>query len=68
MTKMVRVENADSGTGHKLVVQVWDKGRALPEGGVELDTMASESKLDYPTAMTEVGVHNSRYLVIKEQA
>ena len=67
MTKAVRVENADSGAAHKLVVQVWDKGRDLGEGIVEPDVMASETPLDYPTAMAEVFVHSSRYLIVKEK-
>lgn len=31
MTKKVRIENADT-SAHKLVVQVWQKGAAMPDG------------------------------------
>lgn len=66
MTKKVRIENADSGTNFKVVVQVWDKG---PEG--QPDVLAKEIPLDHPTAMTGAGVDdvyltNSRYIVVKE--
>lgn len=65
MTKAVRVENADT-SAHKLIVQVWDKGRDFGEGDIEPDVLVSEHALDYPTAMAEVYVHASRYLVVKE--
>lgn len=65
MTKAVRIENADN-SDHKLVVQVWDKGRDLGDGNTEPDVMASETPLNHPTAMTEAYVHSSRYLVVKE--
>ena len=60
MTKQVRIENGDT-SDHKLIVQAWDKGQ---DG--EPDTMASETPLNYPTAMAEVCVHSTRYLVVKE--
>ena len=65
MTKAVRIENADT-SDHKLVVQVWDKGRDLGNGNIEPDTLDRETPLNHPTAMAEICVHSSRYLVIKE--
>lgn len=63
MTKTVRIENADSGTAFKVVVEVWDKGY---NGAT--DTLAKTINLDYPTAMTgsDVYITDSRYLVVKE--
>jgi hypothetical protein len=63
MTKTVRIENADSGTFYKVVVEIWDRGyNGLP------DTLAKTVNLDYPTAMTgsDVYITDSRYLVVRE--
>jgi hypothetical protein len=62
MTKRVRIENADT-SDYKVIVQVWDKGR---DGAP--DTLASEHRLDYPTAMTgdDVYLTSTRYVVVKE--
>lgn len=60
MTKAIRIENADT-SDHKVMVQVWEKSV-----GSEPDVLVSESPLDYPTAMTMLVIHSSRYLVIKE--
>lgn len=62
MTKMVRIENADT-SDYKVLVEVWDKG---PEGSP--DTLAFTRKLDYPTAMTgsDMYLTSTRYIVIKE--
>lgn len=64
MTKTVRVENADSGTSFKVVVEVWDKG--YPEGSP--DTLAKTINLDYPTAITpsDLYITSTRYLVVRE--
>lgn len=62
MTKAIRVENADSNTSYKVLVQVWDKG---PNG--QPDTLAYEQNLDYPTAMSrDLYITSTRYLVVKE--
>lgn len=66
MTKAVRVENADN-SGYQLVVQIWDKGQKLSEDSAEPDILVSEHPLNYPTAMAEVFVHSTRYLVVKEK-
>lgn len=63
MTKTVRVENGDSNTSFKVVVEVWDK--AYPPGSAE-DKLADTFVLGHPTAMKEVGITSSRYLTIKE--
>ena len=62
MTKLVRVENADT-SKYKVLVEVYDKGR---DGGP--DTLAHVERLDYPTAMTSTSVYltSTRYVVIKE--
>lgn len=63
MTKLVRIENADT-SAYKVIVEVWDKG--YPEG--QPDMLAKTINLDYPTAMTDASVYltNTRYLVVKE--
>lgn len=63
MTKMVRIENADT-SAYKVLVQVWDKG--YPEG--EPDRLVEEVVLGHPTAMTgsNVFITSTRYLVVKE--
>jgi hypothetical protein len=62
VTKMIRVENADT-SDYKVVVEVWDKGA---DG--EPDKLAFTEKLDYPTAMTTASVYltSTRYVVVKE--
>ena len=61
MTKMVRVENADT-SSFKVLVQVWDKG---VDGAP--DTLANEINLDHPTLMTHgCYITSTRYLVVKE--
>jgi len=64
MTKLVRVENADT-SNYEVVVEVWDKG--YPAG--EPDKLALTEELSYPTAMTSLNVYltSTRYLVIKEK-
>ena len=63
MTKLVRIENADT-SAYKVVVEVWDKG--YPEG--QPDKLAKTINLDYPTAMTDASLFltSTRYLVVKE--
>lgn len=63
MTKLVRIENADT-SAYKVVVEVWDKG--YPEG--QPDKLAKTVNLDYPTAMTDANIYltSTRYLVVKE--
>lgn len=63
MTKLVRIENADT-SAYKVIVEVWDKG--YPEG--QPDKLAKTVNLDYPTAMTDASVYltSTRYLVVKE--
>jgi hypothetical protein len=63
MTKLVRIENADT-SPYKVVVEIWDKG--YPEGNP--DTLAQTINLDFPTAMTGLGCYitNTRYLIVKE--
>lgn len=61
MTKAVRIENADT-SNFKVLVQVWDKGQNDAP-----DTLASEHRLDYPTAMTNgLYLTSTRYLIVKE--
>lgn len=60
MTKKIRIENADT-SEFKVVVQVWDKGlNGAP------DTMNAEINLDHPCFMSELFIHDTRYLVVKE--
>ena len=63
MTKLVRIENADT-SAYKVIVEVWDKG--YPEG--QPDKLAKTVNLDYPTTMTDASIYltSTRYLVVKE--
>ena len=62
MTKVVRVENADT-ADYKVIVEVCDKGQ-----NGEPDMLAKTVELPYPTAMTDSSVYltSTRYLVVKE--
>lgn len=70
MTKQVRIENADTGP-YGVVVEVWDKGTQLPDGmggfNQSPDTLVRTVELNHPTAMTDVYITNTRYLVVKEK-
>lgn len=59
MTKQVRIENADSGLDFKVQVEIWD---VRSEGNV----LTKTEELNYPTAMLQTYITDSRYLVIKE--
>jgi hypothetical protein len=63
MTKIVRIENADT-SNYGVLVEVWDKGQ-----NGEPDVLAREFHLDFPTAMTssECFLTSTRYLVVKEK-
>ena len=63
MTKIVRIENADT-SNWKVSVEVWDKGL---NGGP--DTLAKTVDLDYPTSITDNSVYltQTRYIVVKEK-
>ena len=62
MTKKVRIENADL-SSKQIVVQVWDKaGNGVP------DTLVETRELLNPADLTEVVIHGSRYVVVKEAA
>lgn len=69
MTKKVRIENADLGA-HKLVVQVWQKGEAMPDGlggtNQAPDHMTAEYAINGPTDMVDAYVHSGQYLVVRE--
>lgn len=60
MTKMVRIENADT-SSYKVVVEVWQKwddGRP--------DELVEKINLDGPTQLRECYIYSHRYLVVKE--
>lgn len=60
MTKLVRIENADT-SNYRVLVQVFDKGR---DG--EPDTLVTEETLLNPAALTAQFIHSTRYIVVKE--
>lgn len=71
MTKRVRVENADT-SSFKVVVEVWDKGVAVPDGlggfNTSADTLATTIHLNNPTDITDSSCYitSTRYLVVRE--
>jgi hypothetical protein len=66
MTKTVRVENADSGTGFDVEVQVVDKGQVFEDGTNAPDTVAETHLLPYPTRMMEFTLTSNRYLIVRD--
>lgn len=62
MTKLVRIENADT-AHYSVVVEVWEK-----RGDDQPDQLVLTRELPYPTAMTgaEIYLTSTRYLVVKE--
>ena len=61
MTKIIRVENADT-SNFKVVVEVWDKFEDQPP------VLVRTIPLDFPTAMTPPNLYltSTRYLIVKE--
>lgn len=68
MTKTVRIENADTNTSVKVIVEVWDKGYTANDGSVVPDRMSEGEtiELGYPTRMVEKGITGTRWLVVRE--
>ena len=62
MTKMVRIENADSGDHFKLRVTKQHKNAE----GEWVDSGEPPRDLRFPTAMCEVGIHSGVRFVIDE--
>ena len=62
MTKLVRIENADT-SSYKVVVEIWDK-----QFDGSPDKLYDTIQLDHPTAMTGANCYltSTRYLVVKE--
>lgn len=63
MTKLVRIENADT-SDYRVVVEVWEKSF----NGEEPDVLVDTVELNYPTAMTREGTYltETRYLIVRE--
>ena len=61
MTKLIRIENADT-SQYKVKVSVFDRN-TIPG---EPDTLVSEHPLDSPCAMTVNYIHSGRYLIVEE--
>lgn len=67
MTKLVRIENADTAP-YNVLVQTWDKGRTLGDGTAEPDILVKEEILTGACDITEpfTYITATRYLVVKE--
>lgn len=61
MTKAVRIENADMNTSKRIVIEVW---QIKPDGEEEL---LVTDKLDFPTYQLTKYLHDSNYIVLKEE-
>lgn len=67
MTKLVRIENADT-SDHQVVVEIWEKKGDRLLDSVAPDTLVETILLAYPTAMTGQSAYltSTRYMIIKE--
>ena len=63
MTKIVRIENADSGTEFKVVVEVWEKDSMMDRFD---PVKVREILLNHPTAMATENLTTTRYFVVRE--
>lgn len=59
MTKAIRIENADT-SDHKVEIEQWD---VIEDGD---DILVATDRIDFPTAMANITIWDTRYLVIKE--
>ena len=66
MTKMVRIENADTST-YKIDVEVWQVGTGSDGGPAVMDHLIRTIHLDSPTQLITEYIHSGQYLVIKER-
>jgi len=66
MTKTVRIENADTNTNVKVIVEVWEKGYTAADGSEVPDRITETVPLDHPTFMATKGITSTRWLVVKE--
>ena len=62
MTKIVRIENADTNTSYKVRVRAQEKNAA----GEWVDSTEPAVALDFPTAQAQVGIHSHRRLIVEE--
>lgn len=62
MTKTVRIENADSGTDKKIIVEVWQNGRYNQDGG-----LVKTIELKNPTDLATEVVYQGVFIVIREE-
>lgn len=61
MTKSVRIENADTNTDKKLVVEVWSRGtHDAPQ------QLQRSVDMGHPTHMETITLHEGVYIVIRE--
>lgn len=68
MTKLVRIENADT-TAHKVVVEVWQKGAGHGPDATrpaESDVLIETRELTNPADMLALSIWRNRYLVVRE--
>jgi hypothetical protein len=65
MTKNVRVENGDSNTSYKIVVEKWNKGDPNSDPPVP-DTMEKHEVLSNPADLNQYGLHSGNYLKVYE--
>lgn len=68
MSKLIRIENADTNSSLKVKVFVFERANQAPDTpGVHApDVLVESHTLGHPTAMKEICVTSSRYLVIEE--
>ena len=65
MTKLVRIENADT-SNYKVLVEVWEEGATDADGAKAPDHCVNVVELGSPTQMAAEYIHSGRYLKVRE--
>lgn len=61
MTKLIRIENADT-SDHKIVVEIYEKS----QNGDPVDVLVKTITLNTPTQLIQEHIWQGRYLLVKE--
>jgi hypothetical protein len=59
MTKLVRIENADTNDSKTVVVEIWDETNGVRK-------ILHVSELLYPTHLREFTLSSNRYIIVRE--
>lgn len=66
MTKLIRIENADTSM-HRVDVEVWQIGTGSDGGPSVPDRLVRKIPIDSPTQLISEYIHSGQYLIVRER-